>query len=240
MTEFRPSGAVVRADVAAGRPRPRVALMSEVRLYREGLARALGEREELVLAGELPLGEGSLARLALLEPDIVLLEARLARRADAVAAVRAAAPAARVVAFAVADEEHDVLRCAEAGVDGYVPREATLDELARTILRVARGEFPCTPRVAALLARRVSALAVAADARRDADLPPAEPLTTRESEIARLIDAGLSNKEISARLGIGLSTVKNHVHNILAKTHAARRSQAAARLRDPAPATPAR
>jgi DNA-binding NarL/FixJ family response regulator len=60
-----------------------------------------------------------------------------------------------------------------------------------------------------------------------------ERLTAREREILRLIDQGLSNKEIARRLDIGVSTVKNHVHNILDKTSASRRSQAAARLRTP-------
>ena len=60
-----------------------------------------------------------------------------------------------------------------------------------------------------------------------------ERLTAREREVLRLIDQGLSNKEIARRLDIGLSTVKNHVHNILDKTSASRRAQAAARVRAP-------
>jgi DNA-binding NarL/FixJ family response regulator len=59
-------------------------------------------------------------------------------------------------------------------------------------------------------------------------------LTVREREVLRLIDAGLSNKEIAQRLRIGVSTVKNHVHSILDKTRASRRAQAAARVRAPA------
>jgi two-component system, NarL family, nitrate/nitrite response regulator NarL len=56
-------------------------------------------------------------------------------------------------------------------------------------------------------------------------------LTPRERGIAALIDEGLSNKEIAARLGIEVCTVKNHVHHILEKLEVTRRSQAAARLR---------
>jgi adenylyl-sulfate kinase len=57
-------------------------------------------------------------------------------------------------------------------------------------------------------------------------------LTVREQEILALIELGLSNKEIARQLAITLATVKNHVHNILYKSHATRRGQAVALLRD--------
>lgn len=60
---------------------------------------------------------------------------------------------------------------------------------------------------------------------------PPPPLTARELEIVALIDAGLSNKEIAARLHIQLTTVKNHVHNILEKLAVRRRTEAVATVR---------
>ena len=91
---------------------------------------------------------------------------------------------------------------------------------------MARGEVVCPAGVAAVLARRVAALASqrrepAGDAR----------LTLREREILRLIDDGLSNKEIAQRLSLQTKTVKNHVSNILAKLGVANRAAAAAALR---------
>jgi DNA-binding NarL/FixJ family response regulator len=56
-------------------------------------------------------------------------------------------------------------------------------------------------------------------------------LTSRERQILKFVDEGLSNKEIAHRLQIGVSTVKNHVHRILEKLHVSRRGEAAARLR---------
>ena len=58
-----------------------------------------------------------------------------------------------------------------------------------------------------------------------------DDLTRREREVLELIDAGLSNKEIAVRLHIEVSTVKNHVHNLLEKAQATSRTQAAAQLR---------
>src|SRR5439155_827652 len=105
-------------------------------------------------------------------------------------------------------------------------REASIDDLVTVIESVARGEAICSPRVAAGLLRRVAALA----AGHGGDLPRAQ-LTNREREIVRLIDNGLSNKEIARALGIEVATVKNHVHNILEKLQVHRRGEAAARVR---------
>src|SRR5436853_2470 len=74
-----------------------------------------------------------------------------------------------------------------------------------------RGEAVCSPRVAARLLRRVAALAAGSVG------PLRTHLTGRECEVVRLIDDGLSNKEIARGLGIEVATVKNHVHNILEK-----------------------
>ncbi len=82
----------------------------------------------------------------------------------------------------------------------------------------------CTPRIAALLLRRVAEAA----APRSSGL---ERLTPRETEIVDLIEQGLSNKQIARRLSIELATVKNHVHNILEKLEVARRGEAVARVR---------
>src|SRR5437773_985410 len=83
--------------------------------------------------------------------------------------------------------------------------------------------------LAASLLRRVATLAA-----EQAPVSAAERLTSREREIVRLIDDGLSNKQIAGELHIELPTVKNHVHNILEKLQVQRRSEAAARVRESA------
>jgi DNA-binding NarL/FixJ family response regulator len=91
---------------------------------------------------------------------------------------------------------------------------------------VTRGEFLCSPGTAATLLRRVAALAAE---RHTAD--NGARLTPREQQVVRLIDEGLSNKEIARRLSIEVRTVKNHVHSILEKLQVRRRGEAAARMR---------
>jgi DNA-binding NarL/FixJ family response regulator len=208
----------------------RVIVLADVQLYREGLSRLLGENESIVVAGSGPTDRDCVASIRSERPDVVLLEAGSACRPAFVHEIERAAPDARLVAYGVVDEERQALQCAEAGVAAFVSGEATGEQLVSTILGVARGEFNCSPRFAAALVQRVRALAQGrAPATEDS------PLTRRERGILALIDEGLSNKEIAARLGIEVCTVKNHVHHILEKLHATRRSQAAARARSMRP-----
>lgn len=153
---------------------------------------------------------------------MVLLDAAAPAGEVVTRAIRARAPDVRVIVISVSDG--DVLRFAEAGIAGYVTREASTAELLAAIASVQRGEALCSPRAAAALLNRVATLA-------KGPVAAPGPLTAREKEILALIDAGLSNKEIAARLFIGVPTVKTHVHNILRKVGASRRGQAAARAR---------
>jgi DNA-binding NarL/FixJ family response regulator len=144
------------------------------------------------------------------------------------AAVRSIVPAAaraKVVALGPADDDRLIVACAEAGVSGYADVDGSLDELAEVIASVGRDQLVCSPALASRLLRQVGVLA-----RRATPVPAAE-LTSRELEIMALVDEGLSNKEIAARLHIQLATVKNHVHNILEKLHVSGRAAAAARTR---------
>jgi len=133
---------------------------------------------------------------------------------------------ARVVVLGIHETEADIVSCAEAGSAGYVFRADSLASLCAVIHAVARGETICSPKATAALLRRVASLA-AEQRRRDGLLL----LTAREAEILGLIEAGMTNKQIAARLCIELPTVKNHVHAILGKLGVERRGQAAARAR---------
>lgn len=200
----------------------RVLLVAEVRLFREGLARALAAQAEFRQV-ETAAADEALTILPTRPPSLVLADSAIARNTDLVA--RAAAVGVPVVAIAVAEEdEAEVLACAEAGVAGFVARDATLDDLIAALHVALRGDVRCSPRVAALITRRFSILAKSR--------PPEHlSLTRRESEIVDLLDAGLSNKEIASRLMIETGTVKNHVHNLLEKLHVRSRGQAAAMVR---------
>jgi two-component system nitrate/nitrite response regulator NarL len=214
--------------VLADRQSPvvRVVVLDDVKLYRDGLKSILDGCDGVVVIGEGMADREGLRLVASLLPDVLLLVASAVQGTTLVRDLARLAPNVRILAYGVSAGDDEAIRCAEAGVSGYVPRDATTPELVATIVSVSCGEFACSPRVAALLLRRVADLA--------GSVGKPEPgiiLTPREHEVGQLIDDGLSNKEIAGRLGIGVSTVKNHVHNLLEKLNVNGRGQAAAQIR---------
>jgi two-component system nitrate/nitrite response regulator NarL len=212
----------------------RVYLISGMKLHREGLAEVLARRDGIELVwtsadpDAVPLTVIA-ARGA--EPTIVVLDAGGLDVTEAAPRL-ARASCARVLAINVPARERDVIACAEAGVACCLTAEASIDDLVAAVASVARGLAPCSPWTAAVLTRRVAALArERAAAERPSPPPPPARLTTRELEIVELVDEGLSNKQIASRLCIELPTVKNHVHRILEKLGVERRADAAAVIR---------
>jgi two-component system nitrate/nitrite response regulator NarL len=205
----------------------RVFIISEVRLYREGLARLLRRDQRLEVVGAADDVPDALEHLAGLDasPDAVLLDVPAPAGLEGLAQLGAAVPTARIIVLNVSDrDEPALIAWAEAGVGGLLARDVDLDEVAQAVQTTADGGTVCSPKLAALLLQRL--------ARSAEDRPVTAPLTSREREIAELLEQGLSNKEIAARLQIELPTVKNHVHSILTKLKASRRGQAAAMLRE--------
>ena len=202
-----------------------VGVVSKRRIYRESLMAEISKRPGLVALDFLEGGEDTIGRLSRLVVDVLLLDLaphdirHLARQ------IRGGPNGSTMVALSSNDDEGEVVSFAEAGVMGFVPREASLDEMCHTILLARRGELHCTDRVSAGLARRLSAVA-----QWNGDEYTRAHLTVREAEVVGLIDLGLSNKEIATRLSIALTTVKNHVHNLLEKIGVHRRGEASARL----------
>ena len=200
-----------------------------IRLYLEGLLEVLGKRG-LTVSGAIDGIADCIAKAQGLDPDVVLVDIANAGGEAIIRRLVTQLPRTPVVVLGVPDDDGAVIACAEAGAAAYVTRDQTLDDLQRTLEAVARGESACSPKRAAMLLRRLAALAELAELAAHAWGGDVR-LTPREHEVLRLIDGGLSNKQIARQLCVELSTVKNHVHNILEKLHVDRRAQAAAWLR---------
>src|SRR5207249_834592 len=111
----------------------------------------------------------------------VLIDSVTARRGDTVRLISTTSAKSQVIAFAVREEEAEMLACAEAGVAGYVACDASSHDLAAILCSAGSGDVACSPRLAAILFRRVAAFARPPGS---AQLPP---LTPREREILELI-----------------------------------------------------
>jgi len=203
----------------------RVLVVSDVRLYRDGLAQIFADERRLSVVGTAADVPAAARLAAEHHPDVALVDMAMPQSAAAVRGIAAIAPGVKVVALGIRENEQDLIACAEAGVAGYVPRAASVPDLVTVLEGVGRGELLCSAHTAASLWRRVAALAARAGRTLEENT-----LTRREREIGTLIEAGLSNKDIAIRLGIEVATVKNHVHSLLEKLQVHRRGQAAARL----------
>ena len=138
--------------------------------------------------------------------------------------IRERCPDAKVIIVGAAvEDEAAIVAFAEAGVAGYHLRSHSLGDLVQLIRSVSNGEPSCPPSVSAILLKRLSSLATQRE-----PLSKDPFLTVREGEILRMLEAGMSNREIADRLCIALHTVKNHVHNILGKLGVSTRMEAAA------------
>jgi two-component system, NarL family, nitrate/nitrite response regulator NarL len=207
-------------------PRIRVLFVSDVRLYREALA-AWSQRRPIVrMVAAVGHRDAAVAVVREQRPDIALIDMRMPDGCDVARVMLLAMPELKLVGLGLAETEDNVLAYAGAGFAGYVPREAPLDDLVEILRGIARGEVRYSRSITAALLHRLAGAA-------SAPVTGRMPLTPRETEIVRLIDDGLSNREIARRLAIEPATVKNHVHNLLEKLHVSRRGEAAARLRRP-------
>jgi DNA-binding NarL/FixJ family response regulator len=206
----------------------RVLVVSDVLLYREGVARGLAQLARLSIVDALA-GTDAVARLEAIDVDAILLDASVPESLIVARLLRAARPEIPVIGFGIGCAATSVA-CAEAGLIGFVGRDGTLAELEQAVEQAIAGEVGCPPQFVAMLCRRVAALAGTT-----AQTPPPPALTRREREIAALASEGLSNKEIAIELRIGPATVKNHIHNILEKLQIRRRGAIGAHFRARAP-----
>ena len=208
----------------------RVLLVDDQALFREALATLLEVRPEIEVVGEAANGAEALDRVAVLRPDVVLMDLHMPVL-DGIAAtrrLRAERSEARVLALTTFDDDEDVFAALRAGAVGYLLKDVSGDRLVEALLAAARGESVLQPSVAARVVARFAELPDDAPPRPQ---PLVVPLSDRELEVLRLLADGGSNREIAAALFLAEGTVKNHVTNVLAKLGARDRTQAALRGR---------
>lgn len=207
--------------------RIRVLVASHIRLYREALGGVLEKAEEqITLVGIAESAADAVEQVQRLTPDIALLDMAMGEAFSVARQLGRIAGATRVVALGMAENEAEVLKCAQLGIAGFITRDASITDMLEAIEATARGEIHCSPKIAGSLFRRVAALS-------SSSRTPSNALTARESQILKLLQQGMSNKMISRSLGIELPTVKNHVHSILGKLGIQRRTEAISLLYSP-------
>jgi len=195
----------------------RVAVVDDHPVVRDGIVANLSDADDLSVVGTAGDIAGAV-RLARRErPDIIVLDLELPDGSglDAIAEIKSASPASRVVVFSAYAGEERVSTALSRGAYSYVLKGTPSDELLAAVRAAAAGESRLSGDVAAQLVASLRA-------------PRSIRLTPREREILRLVADGLSNKAIGARLGITERTAKYHVGEILGRLGAENRAQAVA------------
>src|SRR2546428_11870684 len=143
----RPRRAVSQAGGVGQGTVIRVAIVADIRLYREGLARVLERQPNISVVATAATGDGSLAPLLQVGPDVILIHKAMPARLARMRRTAVAAPGAKVVSLSVreGEDDRDVLASAEAGASAFVPREALLEDLVSVIACALPGEAVCSP-----------------------------------------------------------------------------------------------
>jgi DNA-binding NarL/FixJ family response regulator len=195
----------------------RVVVADDHGVVRDGLSRLIDACEDLSVVGVAADGEEAVARVAELEPDVVVMDLDMPR-VDGIAATKrivAAQPDAAVLVLTSFSDSARITGALDAGAVGYLLKDASSDEVAEGIRAAARGESPLDPRAARTIL----------NARTRAD--PLEGVSEREREVLALLVEGLPNKLIARRLEISEKTVKAHLTSVFRTLGVTDRTQAA-------------
>jgi DNA-binding NarL/FixJ family response regulator len=181
-------------------------------LIREGLAAVLAAHADLALVGEAEDGRSAIEQYRSLRPDVTLMDLRMPgmNGIDAIIAIRAEFPDARIAVLTTYRGDVNALRAIKAGAAGYLLKSTLRKELVGTIRALAAGQRRIPDEIASELAKHVGD----------------ELLSDRELQVLKRVAQGLTNRDIAVDLLIAEDTVKSHMRNILAKLGANDRTHA--------------
>lgn len=207
-----------------------VLLCIENRIYREGLQKALSDCPEIAKVHLCDRVE----QIGAPAPDgaeAILVDIGTGTARGAAAGVRTAfarAAGRPVIALGLDDCDSALLASVEAGAAACVTCDQSIGDLVKIVQSTLKGDLVCPPRIGRLLQERLLTLTEPA--------PKAQRLThlsQREQHVLSHLTDCLSNKQIARKLGLEVSTIKNHVHNIIVKLSVRNRAEAAALMRSP-------
>lgn len=196
----------------------RILIADDHPVVRYGLTHMLGADPAFTVVGEAADAREVVEKLQTLQPDVTVLDMEMgeAHGVDALRALRAVDPEARVIVYTGFDDPERIVEAVQLGVQGYLLKDSSDEELARAIRVVSAGGTLLQPAVATKLLRRM----------RHPETTLPESLTERERQVLTLLAEGYSNQAIADTLCISERTVKFHVSAILGKLTVKNRTEA--------------
>ncbi len=194
----------------------RILLIEDNRILRDGITAMINGYEDIMVAAVSDGREDTLSKARSSKPHLVLMDLSLDSQnsLDVVESLKTEFPRLKIIGMGLHPAQSDIMEFVQAGAEGFILKNATVEEVIRTIRTVAGGERVLPPSMTGSLFFQVAEHAVLKGKR---NLTSAIRMTTREKEVIALIVEGMSNKQIADRLNIATFTVKSHVHNILEK-----------------------
>ena len=199
----------------------KVLVVDDHEIMRKGLSLVFELDDDFELVGEACDGDEACQKVEETRPDVILMDLRMPRKNGIQASreIKRRWPQAKIMVLTAVDDEDDIIVAIEAGVDGYILKNVSGDELTDAVRLVAGGQSYLHPLVAR---KAMGRLAGGHVCREKTD----QRLTIRESRVLRLMAEGFKNKEIAAKLYLSEETVKSHVSHILNKLEQTDRMQA--------------
>ena len=192
----------------------RILCVDDHPLMREGIAAVIRNEPDMLLVGEAASGREAMQSIRQHRPDVTLMDLRLPDISgiDAMVAIRAEFPDARVIILTTSDGDAEIHRALEASAQGYMLKSMPRKQLVEMVRRVHAGKKHIPPEVAAQLAEHLGD----------------ESLSKREVEVLQKVASGKRNIDIAELLFISEETVKGHLKHIMEKLGARDRTEAVA------------
>jgi DNA-binding NarL/FixJ family response regulator len=192
-------------------------IIEDNRLLRDGIVSMLKKQADMHVVATAGNGENILKMIGQFNPNIVLLDLGLRNQSSLriVKSVKQHYPEVKSIVTDLIPIQSDVLQFVEAGVSGFLLKDATINDFMKTIRSVFQGEQILPAHLTGSLFSQIVENAL--NGSQPSMIIESVRMTKREKQVIELIADGSTNKEIAQELHLSPFTVKSHVHNILEK-----------------------
>ncbi|MFO8009308.1 MAG: response regulator transcription factor [Dehalococcoidia bacterium] len=194
----------------------RVLVADDHAVFCRGLVYVFDVQPDITVVGEATDGYDAIQKAEHLKPHIVLMDVLMPRCSgtEAMMTIKRMHPGVKVIILTVSDRKEHLFQALRNGADGYLSKEAHIEEIVTAVREAYQGKIVLSPRYTTQLVNQI---------REDVSQPG---LSRREADVLRLVGEGYSNKEIAERLIIGEATVRTYLHRGMEKLNLKNRSEA--------------
>ena len=208
----------------------KVMIVDDQPLIRDGLLALLNLRAEIEVVGTAEDGQQAFERAAELNPDIILMDIRMAgmNGVEGTKRITTKFPNMKVLMLTTFNDSELIFEALEEGASGYLLKDMPTDTIVQAIKTVQAGGVVLPPKVTGQMVKELRKIKGTENTVKELQVPKSlQDLTNREQDVLEHLGYGYSNKEIATILFITEGTVKNHVSNLINKLELRDRTQAA-------------